>query len=76
MIIKNGKIIKTTESELYSYWLKQWSDLYSFNDYKKQCIDLGTEVVNEEMCNMTCKEMNEWAKTFHDGLMNGLEGKE
>ena len=44
MDIKDGKIIKCTESELYSYWLKRWSDLYSFDDYKRRCIELGTEV--------------------------------
>lgn len=27
-----------------------------------------------KMGDMTCKEMNEWAKTFYDGLMNGLNG--
>jgi hypothetical protein len=29
---------------------------------------------SEKMCDMTCKEMNEWAKTFADGLIDGLNG--
>lgn len=29
-----------------------------------------------KMSGMTCKEMNEWAKTFMDGFINGLNGGE
>jgi len=35
----------------------------------------GSKDTNK-MSNMTCKEMNEMAKAFYDGLIEGLEGKE
>ena len=44
MEITNGKITKCTNSELYEYWLKQWSDFMSYDDYKAVCIELGTTV--------------------------------
>ena len=44
MEIKNGKITKCTNLELYEYWLKQWSDFMSYDDYKAVCIELGTTV--------------------------------
>ena len=47
MEIKYGKIIKITDEELYEFWLKNWSDFYSYNDYKTKCMELGTKVVNE-----------------------------
>lgn len=36
MVIQDNKIIEATENELYSYWLKQWSDLISFDEYIKK----------------------------------------
>ena len=36
MEIKNGKIIKATNIELYEYWLKRWSDVYSYTEYKNK----------------------------------------
>lgn len=44
--LKEGrkKIVKCTDLELYEYWLKRWSDFYSYDDYKRRCIANGTEV--------------------------------
>ena len=33
MRIENNKIVEATKNELHSYWLNQWSDLMSFNEY-------------------------------------------
>ena len=43
MEIKNGKIVSATNVELYEYWLKQWSDIYSYTEYKNKVKELGTE---------------------------------
>jgi hypothetical protein len=47
MIIKNGKITETTEEELYSYWLKQWSDLMPFDEYMRRMENLGVNVIKK-----------------------------
>lgn len=47
MEVKNGKIIKATDLELYSFWLTNWSDIYSYTDYKNQCIQIGVEVTDD-----------------------------
>lgn len=48
MEIKNGKIAKATENELFTYYLNRgFDDLMSFTDYKRRCIELGTEVIEE-----------------------------
>lgn len=48
MTVKNGKIIKATESELFGHYLKQgWDDIMSFPEYKQRCIALGTEIIEE-----------------------------
>ena len=33
MRIENNKIVEATKNELHSYWLDQWSDLMSFDEY-------------------------------------------
>lgn len=33
MRIENNKIVEATKNELHSYWLNQWSDLMSFDEY-------------------------------------------
>ena len=38
--------------------------------------ELRVEMRSGEMSNMTCKEMNEWAKTFMDGFIEGMEDAE
>lgn len=48
MKITNGKIVEATNTELYEYWLKQWSDIYSYTDYKQRCIELGTKVIEDD----------------------------
>ena len=46
MTIKNGKIAKATENELFEYYLKRgFDDLMPFTDYKRRCVELGTEIV-------------------------------
>lgn len=47
MTIEGGKIVKCTDKELYHYWLINWSELYSYEDYKKRVIANGTEVTDE-----------------------------
>lgn len=48
MKIKNGKIVKATEEELFSYWLKaEFCEIMSFGEYKRRCIELGTEVIED-----------------------------
>lgn len=48
MKIENGKIVECTDLELYNYWLKRWSDIYSYPDYKSRVIELGTKVVEDD----------------------------
>ena len=49
MKVKNGKIEQATEIELFELYLKRgFDDLMSFTDYKQRCIELGTEVIEEE----------------------------
>jgi hypothetical protein len=49
MTIKNGKIAKATESELFGVYLKRGlDDIMSFPDYKRRCVELGTEIVEED----------------------------
>lgn len=48
MKVKDGKIVQATEDELFAYYLKRgFDDLMSFDDYKKRCIELGTEVIEK-----------------------------
>ncbi len=48
--LKDGrkKIVKCTDLELYDYWLKRWSDFYSYDDYKRRCIANGMEVKDDK----------------------------
>lgn len=48
MVIKDGKIRKATENELYTYWLRNWSDFMSYTDYKQGCLANGTEITDKE----------------------------
>ena len=47
MIVENGKIVKCTDQELYTHWLRTLSEFMDYEDYKRRCIELGTEVVDE-----------------------------
>jgi hypothetical protein len=47
MKIENDKIVECTESELFIFWLKNWSQMVDFYSYKKQVEDLGTKIVKE-----------------------------
>jgi len=48
MTIINNRIVKATDSELYSYWLRQYSDFMDYDTYKDKCRKLGTEVVEDD----------------------------
>ena len=48
MVVEGGKIVKATDSELYAHWLRcGLDDIMSYDDYKRQCIALGVEAVEE-----------------------------
>ena len=48
MTIKNGKIAKATEGELFEvYLIRGFDDIMSFPDYKRRCVELGTEIVED-----------------------------
>ena len=49
MKIENNKIIEATETELFNIYLKRgYDDLFSFDFYKRRCIDLGTKIIAEK----------------------------
>lgn len=48
MEIKNGKITIATNSELYAFWLENWSDIYPYTEYKEKVKDLGTKVIEDD----------------------------
>lgn len=56
MEIKKGKIVKATDSELYKYWLRQYSDIMSYTDYKNKMINLGVTIIEikERESKKTC----------------------
>ena len=46
MEIKDGKIVKATEDELFShYLLRDLDDIMSFDEYLIRCEDLGTVII-------------------------------
>lgn len=47
MKIENNKIVECTESELYIFWLKNWSQMFDFYSYKDQVEKLGTKIIKE-----------------------------
>ena len=48
MEIKDGKIKRCTDSELFDYWLKHFENIFPYEVYKAVCISKGTEVVPDE----------------------------
>ena len=48
MTVENGKIIKITEDELFKFWLKNWSELYSYTEYRRRMIAKGVEVIDNK----------------------------
>jgi hypothetical protein len=48
MVVKDNKIVKCTEAELFIFWLKRWSNLIDYYTYKKMCQKQGTEVVDND----------------------------
>lgn len=49
MKIEKDKIIETTETELYGYWLRNgMDDIYSFPEYKERMIEEGVKVIEGE----------------------------
>ena len=48
MTVKNGKIVRATELELFKHYLKAgFDDLMSFTDYIRRCVELGTEITKK-----------------------------
>lgn len=48
MEIRDGKIIEVMDEELYEFWLKRWSDIYSYTEYKDKIKALGTKVIEND----------------------------
>lgn len=47
MEIKNGRIVRCTEAELFLFWVKRWSNIIDYYSYKNECRKLGTIIENE-----------------------------
>lgn len=47
MKVENNKIIECTESELFIFWLKRWSDVFDFYSYKEQCKKNGVKIIKD-----------------------------
>lgn len=47
MRIEKGRIIECTESELFIFWLKRWSDVFDYYSYKEQCKKNGMKIVKD-----------------------------
>ena len=48
MKIENGKIVETTESELFSYYLKrEMDDIMSFSDYLERFKSSGSKILED-----------------------------
>lgn len=45
LVVRDNKIIAATEKEFYNYWLKNMSDIFDFEEYKRECINLGMEIM-------------------------------
>jgi hypothetical protein len=46
MKIKDDRIIKATESELYKYWLTRgFDDIFSFSDYINRMKNCGVKII-------------------------------
>ena len=62
MTVKNGKIVKATEGELFGHYLKAgFDDIMSFEEYKSRCVGFGTEII-EKSCGEDVKEFAERLK--------------
>jgi len=49
MEIKNGKIIKATEVELFKYYIeREYEDILSFPDYLDRMKNIGVEIQKEK----------------------------
>ena len=49
MRVENGKIIQATETELFTFYLnKSFDDIIPFEEFKRRCIEQGTEVVEDK----------------------------
>ena len=48
MIIVKGKIKECTEAELFEYWLKRYTEIMSYSEFKYRIIAAGTRVVENE----------------------------
>lgn len=48
MKIEDGRIVSCTRIELYDYWLKRYSDIYPFPEFRERIEALGTVVKEDE----------------------------
>lgn len=47
---KDGKIIQATEEELFAIYLERgYDDLFSFDFYKRRCVELGTKIIERDV---------------------------
>ena len=48
MTVKNGKIVKATEDELFEYYLNRgFDDIMPFTTYKESCVESGTQIIEK-----------------------------
>ena len=48
MIIEKGKIKECTDAELFAYWLKRYTEIMSYSEFKYRCMAAGTRVIENE----------------------------
>lgn len=48
MKIENDKIVEATEDELYTYWLRTWSDFMPYTEYRTGCISSGIKIKEKD----------------------------
>ena len=47
MTVECGKIIRCTDNELFKFYLDSgFDDIMDYNEYKRRCIEHGTEVID------------------------------
>jgi len=47
MIVKDGKIIEATDSELFEYWLQRYDEIMTYEAFKFACTANGVRIVEE-----------------------------
>lgn len=73
MLIKDGKIIECTISELYTFWLGRYDDVIDFYTYKTRCEEQGTKIINNNIQEpLTDYEKKVISKAFQNYMHMGL----